>query len=251
MTFRTPRAGRPLLLAALLVGMAVACGQDPADPDPEITPPDPVLILGDERTEDSVYTILTDADIDAVMGPAYYLWDGTGLDSISAVILLTGYDYSYSMADSVQAALVDFVAAGGGLMTIEWLVWNTEVGGDGEYDDVAAIVPTVYDGGYDYGTETYNVQLPSHPIADGMAASFAVPDTGWSYTFAVADTAAAKEAAVVITGSISGDAVVAGRWGDGRTVHWNMAGQYDGDDIWAPEVRQLLVNIATFISGGS
>ncbi|MDX1675887.1 MAG: hypothetical protein R3314_13925 [Longimicrobiales bacterium] len=250
MTFRNPRSGRLILLglAALVASIAVACGEDPAEPAPEITPPDPVLILGDEATEDSVYTILTEAGVDVVLGPPYYQWDGTGLDSISAVIFLNGYDYGFAVADSVQAALIDFVAAGGGLMTTEWLLWNA---GRGDYDDVAAIAPAVYDYDYDYGTEDYTVEMAGHPIADGLPATFAVPDSGWSYAYVVADTAAAKEAVVVITGSVSGDAVVAGRWGDGRTVHWNMAGQYDGDDIWAPEVRQLLVNIVTFISGGS
>ncbi|MDX1675771.1 MAG: hypothetical protein R3314_13340, partial [Longimicrobiales bacterium] len=78
MTIRNPRSGRLILLglAALVAGIAASCAGDPADPDPEITPPDPVLILGDEATEDSVYTILTEAGVDVVLGPPYYQWDG-------------------------------------------------------------------------------------------------------------------------------------------------------------------------------
>jgi hypothetical protein len=76
-----------------------------------------------------------------------------------------------------------------------------------------------------------------------------MPATGWSYSRTLADPSAAKAAQVVFSGSSSGDAVVAGRHGQGRTVHWNMAGEYrERGEIWSAEVRQLLVNIVKFVS---
>ena len=243
---------RHLFVLSLLAGLTLvvsACGDSPTGNAGEQGPDiGPVLVLGDGATEDSVLTILAENGVDAEFGGTYWTWDGSGLDEASAVLFLSGYDYNETVADSVQAQLVAFVAAGGGLMTTEWMVYY---GDSGYYDMVAELAPSVHQSGYDYGTETYTVVASSHPVAEGLPPSFATPDAGWSYANDVADTAPFKNATVVIGGSASGDAVVAGQYGAGRTVHWNMAGQYDGDDIWSPEVRRILVNIAKYISGAT
>lgn len=241
-----------LFVLFLLVEMAFfvsACGDSPTENgDEEAQAIGPVLVLGDSATEDSVLAILAENGVDAQFGGMYWEWDGSGLDQASAVVFLSGYVYQETMADSVQAQLAAFVAAGGGLMTTEWMLYDSDAG---FYDMVAALAPSVYDNDYDYGTETYTVVAPSHPVAEGLAPSFATPDTGWSYGYDVADPAPFKSSTVVISGSYGGDAVVAGEYGAGRTVHWNMAGQYDGDDIWSPDVRRILVNIAKYISGAT
>lgn len=193
-------------------------------------------------------TILEEAGMDAEFGGLYWEWDGSGLDDVSPFFFLTGYEYNETVADSVQEALVDFVSAGGGIMTTEWMLYET---GGGYYDMITAMAPSLYDDDYDYYTETYTVAVPAHPIAQGLPASFATPDDAWSYSLTVADPTPSKQATVVITGSASGDAVVAGKYGLGRTVHWNMAGQNEGEEIWSTEVRQILVNIAKYISGAA
>lgn len=183
---------------------------------------------------------------DVELGPVYWEYDGAGLDDQSAVILLTGYHYTEEIPETVQDMLVDFVTSGGGLMTTEWMLYYQ---GDGYYGIVADIAPATSDRDYTYGAETYTRDAATHPIARDLPATFLVPDDGWSMGFTTADPEPAKQATVVFSGSESGDAVVSGRHGEGRTVHWNMAGEYNGEDIWSPEVRQLLVNIARFISG--
>lgn len=240
----------PLALAGLLA-ITTGCGDaSPTEPltEPPAEPPAPILVLGDAQTEDSVATILTRAGIDVQMGGPYWEYDGSGLADVSAVIFLCGYEYNREMPASVQDMLLAFVADGGGLMTTEWMLWNAHHE-SGLQDIVAGITPARSpDGDYDYGGETYTRVTDGHPVAEGLPASFAIPGSDWSYSMTAADPAPSKSAQVVFSGSASGDAVVAGRHGLGRTVHWNMGGEYNGSAIWSDEVRRLLVNIAKFIS---
>ena len=37
-----------------------------------------------------------------------------------------------------------------------------------------------------------------------------------------------------------------GDLGLGHTIHWSMAGVYDGTDIWSTETERILTNIAAF-----
>jgi hypothetical protein len=134
-------------------------------------------------------------------------------------------------------------------MTIEWLTYNRFY--DTGYQDlIGDLVPSRYDGTYAYTVETYSQAAPGHPILDGLPATSAVAGN-WSFSRTVADDTPSKRAQVVVSGSASGAAVVAGRHGQGRTVHWNMAGEYRGADIWSPETRTLLVNIVRYVSNRS
>jgi hypothetical protein len=62
-----------------------------------------------------------------------------------------------------------------------------------------------------------------------------------------ASTDPAKQAMTIYRGSKSGDAVVIGVYGAGRTAHWNMAGEYKGSNIWSWNVRRLLVNVVEHV----
>jgi hypothetical protein len=248
---RPARSTRWLPLFAFAAGLATATAcdtqaptEDPIDPPSR---PGPVLVLGDERTEDSVAAILTRAGIEVEVGGPYWEHSGDGLDGFSAVVFLTGFAWARRMPEAAQSKLVAFVANGGGLMTVEWLLYNHYYD-SGFQDLVGAIAPAKYAGDYAYSGETYS-RTADHPVAAGLPQSFALPADGWSYSLTTADPDPAKAAQVVFRGSASGDAVVAGRHGQGRTVHWNMAGEYQQRSaIWSAEVRQLLVNIVKFVS---
>lgn len=249
---RNSSLARPLALAAALAFVAPGCREGTS---PAITH-DPVLLLGDGKTEDSVRVILNRAGIEVQSAGPYWEFDGSGLEGFSAVIFLVGYDYAMPMDGDVQQGIVNFVAAGGGLVTTEWMLYNTS------WDKnlqglVADIVPSLY--GDDYsdtgepgdGVEDYTRFAAGHPVAEGLPQTFSTPAFDWTYSLTTADPAPAKQAQVIFAGSLSGDAVVAGRHGAGRTLHWNMGGEYVGSRIWTPEMSQLLVNIVKYVSNRS
>jgi hypothetical protein len=200
-----------------------------------------VLILEDDGTEDSVYAILTASGINTTLGGNYWEFTGAGIDQYDLVIFLNGVDWGEAMDSSVQQIICDFVYNGGKLLTTEWISW-------GEYDYyplIYKIIPVVYNNNYDYEEEMYYKKI-NHPVSLSLPDSFMVP-SDWSYVCTVRDTALVKQAVTIFTGSLSGDAVVLGKYGSGEIIHWNMAGQYDGDDIWSPEVKTLLKNIALYL----
>lgn len=200
-----------------------------------------VLILEDDGTEDSVYSILTANGINTTLGGNYWEYTGAGINQYGLVIFLCGVDYSETMDTSVQQIIRDYVFNGGKLLTTEWIAYGVY----DYYPLIYEILPVVYNDDWDYNEETYYKQL-NHPISLSLPDSFVVP-VDWSYSFTLRDTTPSKQALTIFTGSESGDAVVLGRYGSGEIIHWNMAGQYDGDSIWSPEIKTLLINIVRYM----
>lgn len=200
-----------------------------------------VLILEDDGTEDSVYSILTANGINTTLGGNYWEYTGAGINQYGLVIFLCGVDYGETMDTSVQQIIRDYVFNGGKLLTTEWIAYGVY----DYYPLIYEILPVVYNDDWDYIEETYYKQL-NHPISLSLPDSFVVP-VDWSYSFTLRDTTPSKQALTIFTGSESGDAVVLGRYGSGEIIHWNMAGQYDGDSIWSPEIKTLLINIVRYM----
>lgn len=200
-----------------------------------------VLILEDDGTEDSVYSILTANGINTTLGGNYWEYTGAGINQYGLVIFLCGVDYGETMDTSVQQIISDYVFNGGKLLTTEWIAYGVY----DYYPLIYEILPVVYNDDWDYNEETYYKQL-NHPISLSLPDSFVVP-VDWSYSFTLRDTTPSKQALTIFTGSESGDAVVLGRYGAGEIIHWNMAGQYDGDSIWSPEIKTLLINIVRYM----
>ena len=203
-----------------------------------------VLILEDGGTQDSVAAILSRAGYTVTLGGPYWTYTGVGINLYRLVIFLDGVVYGNLMPDSVQSRIRNYVGNGGGLLTTEWILWD----GD-NYNILRPILPAKYGGTYAYSSELYR-KSATHAISQNLPDSFLVP-TDWSFSATVRDTAATKQAITVFSGAQSGDAVVAGRYGNGKVVHWNMGGQKIGADIWSSEVRTLLRNIASYTQGVS
>ena len=224
---------KPILL---LVALVLLCGS--------MCLAQNVLILEDGGTQDSVRAILSRAGFTVTLGGPYWTYTGVGISQYRLVIFLNGVNYSNAMADSVQMRIRNYVGSGGGLLTTEWILWN-----ENNFSILRAILPSKYGGTYAYSSELYRKRA-THAISQNLPDSFLVP-TDWSFSTAVRDTSAAKQAITVFNGALSGDAVVAGRYGNGKVVHWNMGGQKIGADIWSAEVRTLLRNIASYAQGVS
>ncbi len=77
------------------------------------------------------------------IGPNYDVFDGTYDLSSFDVVVLSAVDYQLPvMPDSGQTRLVNFVAAGGGLITGEWLLWKNN------FDILKPVFPSTTDGSY-------------------------------------------------------------------------------------------------------
>ncbi len=224
-----------LLLATLLsLTLLTACGKDdPASPD---NTPLKVLVMSDGGTEGHVLAALGAAGLDTTRGGPWQDDPGPDLHAFDVVVLLNGYDYGYTMADSVQQKYVDYVAGGGGLVVTEWFNYYQD-----DNPLLSGIMPVKQNRSYDYEMETLH-PVSGNPLAAGLPASFTTgPD--WSWITLVPDTTATKQATVAVTGDLGGPAVVTGVHGLGRVVAWGMAGIYEGDNIWTDGVDQLLEHI--------
>lgn len=203
-----------------------------------------VLLLGDGSTEDSLAVVLAEKGIKADKAGLYYTYTGQNLNQYKTVVLLNGAFYSNGIADSVQTKLVDFVKSGGSLLVTEWILW-----GSAKFPILLNAIPATYGGSWSTGTERYRLQPDGDEL--GFADSLDMPTSGWSFSVTKADTTAAEQAKVIYRGSRSGDAVVFGRSGLGRTAYWNMGGHYYGRTIWTPEIRNLSVKIVSWLISGA
>lgn len=203
-----------------------------------------VLLLGDGSTEDSLAVVLAEKGIKSDKAGLYYNYNGENLFQYKTVILLNGAFYSNGIADSVQTKLVNFVKSGGSLLVTEWILW-----GSTKFPILLNAIPATYAGSWASGTETYQLQPDGSEL--GFANSLEMPISGWSFSVTNADTTSAEQAKVIYKGSRSGDAVVFGKAGSGRTAYWNMGGHYAGRAIWTPGIRDLSVKIVSWLISGS
>src|SRR4030095_8592563 len=202
-----------------------------------------VLILEDGGTQDSVYAILNRTGLfNITMGGPYYTYTGANINQYNVIIFLNGVDWSYTMADSVQQKIVNRVAQGAGLFTIEWVTWNST------YPIIKNILPVTTNATYiENTTETLTRLANTHPIAATLPASFQLFGLH-SFTLEALDPNPAKQAVTVFSGSWSVSAVTAGVWQSGKTTHWSSAGHYSSNNIWDNNTRTLLVNIIRFLA---
>jgi hypothetical protein len=234
----------PILATILILGLLglAACGGDDDDTGAPKNWKPLVLVLSDGGTEAAVGAVLGTAGMDTVMGPLWYEYEGEDLYLYDAVVLLTGEDYYHQMTDTAMARLTQYVAGGGGLVTTEWLAYYAS-----RNAALTGILPILESEDYDYEAETLR-PVSGHPLVRGLPDAIATgPD--WTWITLIPDTTAAKQARVAVNGDLGGPAVVTGAHGNGRTVAWGMAGVYEGDDIWTPDVEKLLVRIVSWAAG--
>ncbi|MCP4361194.1 MAG: VWA domain-containing protein, partial [Chloroflexi bacterium] len=206
-----------------------------------VTPPVPdVLILRDGVTENRVETVLSAAGFNVTTSSVLeYQWDGTNPNpsGFDTIVLLDGQTYDSAMSVAGQAALLNFVQNGGGLILTEWIAFEA-----GSHSTMAALIPLTRSSGVN-GTETYAV-VATHPVVEGVNPSFTIT-TG-------TNVGSANSGTVLVTGSSAGDAVVAKEAGLGRVVEFASAGSYEGNDPFnEANMQRLLVNAVSWVAGSS
>jgi len=215
-----------------------ACGKDSVSSN---RGPAKVLVLEDGGTEDTLYMVLEAAGCEVTRGGLYYEYTNTDFSEFDLVILLNGVDYGETVEDSIQQALKDYVTDGGVLLTIEWMLE------EGYYDILESFIPVAYGDDYSYTSETY-VKMANHPITANIPDTF-MTTSDWALVYMVELDDASTESTnrtVLYKGLEGGPALIIGDLGAGHTIHWAMAGEYRGSDIWTEEVKQIFVNIANY-----
>lgn len=249
MTKPTLRLGPLLPLAfVLLATITVACAESSTGPNSAIK----VLVLTDDGSEADVQRILDDAGFTVTMGPRWYAVTTTWIadSGWDAIVMLTGVEYRGRMPDASQMAIRDWVAAGGGLMTMEWFSYYAS-----NNPILSAILPA-YEDTYEYLPDTYTREV-SNSITRGLPSEFATgvdssdaPGSSWTSVALSVDSTPAKQAQVIYRGAyFDAPALVTGRWSAGRVVSWGMAGSYNGDSVWVAETERLLTNIVAYLAG--
>jgi len=194
------------------------------------------MVLSDGGTEVHLTSILTDAGMTVVDGGPYDEFVGDGLENVDAVVLPAAIDWAYEMLPEGEAALVGYALQGGGLFTIEWVIYN-------EWPIVSAVFPADYGDDYDYGTEQYSVVL-NDAVTEGLPATF-MP--GPDHSRVVIDPKPGSK--TWIMGSESGPALVG--WSvPGRVISWNGAAEYYGPDVWTDDLDSMVVNAIRYAAGG-
>jgi len=203
-----------------------------------------ILVLKDGGTEDTVYSVLSKEGFDVTVGDFFYNFDGKFISGYNLIIFLNGVDYNHDISDSAQSRIRNYVRDGGILLTTEWMTFSIEY--SNHFQLLKDILPVTYDGDNSNGTETYR-KLVDNPITEGLPSSFSVSDTNWSYSYTTLYTnSLSANLTVLFSGDYSGAALAMGELNQGKTIHWNMAGEYEDNTIWTPEVKKILINIARY-----
>ncbi len=220
---------------------------DDSSDDDDDNRPD-VLILDDGISGEGFIEALAQFEIEGEIWGLETEYYGEELKAPVVVLFDGGPEvWGVDMPDEGQSALVDFIVNGGGLMITEWVLYDKRE--NAHYSILSDILPAQMGLYADFGnmTETFTLNLPSHPISDQLPPSFSMNEISISHLTAIRGD-------VVITGENSGDSIVADTTNQGRLVYCAFAGASDGAfgslDLWNNEMAILARNIITWLNDG-
>jgi hypothetical protein len=142
-----------------------------------------LLSSGDPATDSAAVTALTSRGHTVTVGLEYTAFDGSvSLAGFQTVYLQCNANWTSGLMPTAgQQQLVDWVNLGGRLVTSEWVIYYTNVGG--KFETLAPIIPA--DQTFTYGSLTsaeYAQVTPDPAISAGLPASFIFPLTSYTGT---------------------------------------------------------------------
>lgn len=232
-----------ITLTLILTGAGLAgCGKSSTAPAAG-GPRTQVLVLSDAGAEDSLIAVLRAAGLSVVEGEEAFEYDGGDLERFAAVVLPVGLRYGDSLSIQLAQRLQQYVAAGGGLLTTDWMSYYRTT----TFANMAPLIVARSVSSYRVDeTETYTV-LRDHPVVAGLPASFALSARN-SFAFTRRDSVLHPGSRTLIQGSLSGAAVVVDSVGMGRVIHWNLAPGYGTPSPWNVAMRVLFVQAVRHVA---
>lgn len=209
-----------------------------------------VLSSGSTGHDDHVRTTLQSFGHVVTVGPEYINFDGSySLSGFDVVYLLANYNWAFGdMPTSGQTALLDWISAGGGLVTAEWTTWKA--GALFQLTQLSTAFPVSPQISYGYQTLMTFTQVTSDPLLTaGLPAQFQCPVTdigGGTNTLLVARSGAT----VFYTGdAFAGQpTVVGGEFGAGRVLVFSTTN--GPDQIGDANFARLLSNAMDWAGQG-
>lgn len=204
---------------------------------------------------DSAYaSALTARGHTVTTGAPWSGFDGTiSLVGFDAVVMNHGANWNGS-AQEVPAAgqqqLVDFVNAGGGLVTTEWIIYNYATSGNSAYSTLFPILPVSYGNSWNSSVQTTFSVVTPDPIMNALLpASFTTPLNSFAGTetrlFAKPGATVFFESSNMSMPGQRNDGVTGWEVGNGRVISFStMPG---GTSLANENYAQLLSNAVDWV----
>lgn len=121
-----------------------------------------VMGVGNSTEDTRITNVLTGFGHTVTIGSAYYNFNGSvTLGGYDVVLLMPNYSWGSDMPAAGQTALVNYVNAGGGLVTSEWTIWKMGTGG---FTTLAAAIPATSGGTFTSASSTLYFQNETDPV---------------------------------------------------------------------------------------
>jgi len=214
--WRTPAMRRFLVLLVALV--LVSGGLGPAKADNVL-----LLSTGYAAEDNSVVNLLEADGHTVTVGPYYESYQGSNLSGYTSVILLENVStIGGEIPAAGQTALVNYVAAGGGLLTGEWTVWA--IAGEGFNQILKTVLPVIPSSAFNYNSPiTYSLATPDPVLNSGLPSSFSfnAEIVGGTETYFQPQPGATVFYGSSFGGTPPGDGVIGWQYGSGRVMSFS------------------------------
>lgn len=206
-----------------------------------------VLILssGDSALDTTAQNVFTGAGHTVSVGPEYTAFTGAELAGAHAVLFLANANWNAGdMPGAGQTALVNFVNAGGGLITGEWVNWKI---GSGGLTTLAPIMPVTVSTQWTSGTSiTYTEAVTDAVLNAGLPNSFTFPGDNFAGVESFFTPKTGAIAYYASSGGAGGAGVVGWAQGAGRVLQ--ISTTIGPGQLGTTDYARLLTNSVTFVS---
>jgi hypothetical protein len=214
--------------------------------------PAPVLVLssGNAAEDAAIESALAAFGHSVDVGPQYINYNGTtNLSGYQSVVLLTNYNWSappFDMPAAGQTQLLNYISAGGGLVTSEWLVWKT--GAQNVFNTLETAIPVFATASFRTAAQvTYSEVTPDPTLNAGLPDSLTFNATNIQGTETQFNP---KPGATIFYDSnypTAGSGVIGWDFGEGRVISFStLIGQQELVDA---NYAQLLSNAVSWSAG--
>lgn len=206
-----------------------------------------VTTSGSTSLDNLVVTKLTGFGHTVTLGTAWHsITASTPLSNFDAVYFQANHNWTAAMSEASQQAVVDYVQAGGGLVTSEWTIYNIGVRGTSSngLQVLGAAMPSTYGNSWHTpAQQTYTRNAVDPTVGAGLPSSFTfgVQSISGGETLLLPKSGATRffNTGYTVSG-VTGAGLVGWGYGAGRVLNFSTV---NGDQQWNdPNFSRLVSN---------